>query len=158
MQDERGFFARSYCEAEFAEHGVSDRFVQANLSRNRLRGTLRGMHYQTLEHPEAKVVRCVRGAIFDAMVDLRPGSATYLAVFGRRLDADGGDAVYIPAGCAHGFLTLTDDADVEYLMGSAFVPGAGRGVRWDDPAFQIPWPEPPRVISERDRGYPDYRA
>jgi dTDP-4-dehydrorhamnose 3,5-epimerase len=155
-QDERGFFARSFCEREFAEHGVHDRFVQANLSRNRTRGTLRGMHYQDLDHPEPKVVRCVKGAVFDAMVDLRRGSPSYLKTFARRLDDEAGDALYVPAGCAHGFLTLSDDADVEYLMGAFFEPGAGKGVRWNDPAFSIDWPSPPSVISGRDAGYPDY--
>ena len=158
MADDRGFFARSYCAEEFARHGVEDRFVQSNLSRNRLRGTLRGMHYQALEHPESKVVRCVRGAIFDAIVDLRRDSPSYLKTFGRRLDDEAADAVYVPPGCAHGFLTLTDDSDVEYQMGSLFTPGAGQGVRWNDPAFEIEWPAPPAVVSERDRGYPDYQG
>jgi len=158
IADERGLFARTFCAEEFARRGLDARVSQCNTSANRRAGTLRGMHYQAAPHGEAKLVRCTRGAIFDVAVDLRPSSSTYLRWAGAELTADNRQAFFIPAGCAHGFQTLADDSEVLYQMSTPFVPGAGRGVRWNDPAFGITWPEPPplgRTISERDRVYPD---
>ena len=154
--DERGFFARAFCEDEFAAHGLPRRFPQCNLSRNAARGTLRGMHYTSARHPEAKLVRCASGAIWDAIIDLRKGSPTRLQWFGAELSAERGDALFVPAGFAHGFVTLLPGTDVFYQMGSAYVPEAARGLRWDDPRFGIRWPLSPKVISERDRTYPDF--
>jgi len=158
IADERGLFARTFCAEEFARRGLDARVSQCNTSANRRAGTLRGMHYQAAPHGEAKLVRCTRGAIFDVAVDLRPSSSTYLRWAAAELTADNRQAFFIPAGCAHGFQTLADDSEVLYQMSTPFVPGAGRGVRWNDPAFGITWPEPPplgRTISERDRVYPD---
>ncbi len=154
--DERGFFARTFCAREFAEHGLDTELVQASISFNPRRGTLRGMHYQAPPHEEGKLVRCTRGAIRDVALDLRPDSPAFRQHFGARLDEDNRLALWVPPGVAHGFLTLTDGAEVLYQMSEFHEPGAGRGVRWDDPAFAIDWPEPPVVISERDAGYPDF--
>ncbi len=154
--DERGFFARAFCAREFAGHGLDAAFVQCNLSRNRRRGTLRGLHWQAPPREEAKLVRVVRGAIFDAVVDIRPGSPTFRQAFTLRLEDESGRALYVPRGCAHGFLTLEDDTDVFYLMSDFFAPELARGARWDDPAFAIPWPEPPRYISPRDQAHPPF--
>ena len=156
--DERGSFERSFCEAEFADAGIAFRAVQMNLSRNASSGTLRGMHYQPAPHAEAKLVQCVRGRILDVALDLRPDSPTYLSHAEVELDAVGHRSLFIPEGVAHGFLTLVDDCDVLYHMGSTFVAGAGAGVRWDDPAFGITWPAPPRLISDRDATYPDFAS
>lgn len=156
--DARGSFERSFCENAFAGAGIDFRAVQLNLSRNPHAGTLRGMHYQPAPHGEAKLVQCVRGRIFDVAIDLRPDSPTYLAHAGVVLDAFEPRSFFIPEGCAHGFLTLADDSDVLYHMGSAFVAGVGAGVRWDDPKFGIDWPAAPRLISDRDAAYPDFAA
>ncbi|MCX7818371.1 MAG: dTDP-4-dehydrorhamnose 3,5-epimerase family protein [Kiritimatiellae bacterium] len=156
-RDARGYFARAFCAREFAAHGLETVYVQCNLSGNRHRGTLRGLHWQAAPHEEAKLVRVVRGAVFDAVVDLRPDSPTYLQAFTTVLDAAGGRALYVPRGCAHGFLTLEDNTDVFYQMSEYYVPELARGARWDDPAFSIPWPEPPRFISERDLAHPPFR-
>lgn len=157
--DERGSFTRLYCPAEFAdasEEAGAFRPVQVNLSRNPIRGTLRGMHFQAPPHAEAKVVHVTRGAVFDVAIDLRPASPTYKRWTGRRLDADGLAALFIPEGCAHGFLTLEPETDVLYHMGRMFEPGHGAGLRWNDPAFGIVWPETPALMSDRDRDYPDF--
>jgi dTDP-4-dehydrorhamnose 3,5-epimerase len=156
--DERGFFARTWCAREFAERGLSARFVQASVSHNPRRGTLRGLHYQAAPHAEAKLVRCTRGAVYDVALDLRPGSPTYRRHVAVVLDARSHRALYIPEGCAHGFQTLEDDTDVLYQMSAFHAPEAARGVRWDDPAFAIPWPAAERLISARDRAYPDFDA
>ena len=153
--DERGFFARSFCSREFAEVGLETRLVQTSLSWNPRRGTLRGMHYQASPHDEAKLVRCVRGRIYDVIVDVREDSHIFRQHLGIELTAHERTAIYVPAGVAHGFLTLTDDCEVHYAMSEFHEPGAARGVRWDDPAFGIVLPELVRVISERDAGYPD---
>jgi dTDP-4-dehydrorhamnose 3,5-epimerase len=155
IADERGFFTRTWCRDEFADHGLSPELAQANLSFNHHQGTLRGLHYQQAPHQEAKLVRCTRGAIFDVALDLRPESPTYRAWFGAELDADNRAMLYVPEGCAHGFLTLTDAAEVAYQMSAPYAPEAARGVRFDDPAFGIEWPGEVVVINERDRGYPD---
>jgi dTDP-4-dehydrorhamnose 3,5-epimerase len=152
--DSRGSFARAYCENEFTKSGIEFRVVQANISRNPRKQTLRGLHYQATPHGEAKIVQCVHGRIFDVAVDLRADSPTYRGWAGIELSPDANRVFYIPAGCAHGFLTLEDDCDIFYLMGQPYVTGAGRGVRWDDPAFGILWPLQPIEISERDATYP----
>ena len=156
LEDERGFFARSFCAEEFAARGLAANFVQANLAHNVRRGTLRGLHYQADPAPEPKLVRCTRGAVFDVAVDLRPDSASYCRWTACELDALGHRALYIPAGCAHGLLTLEDHSEVSYLMGAAHAPELARGVRWNDPAFAIDWPFEPAVISERDAGFADF--
>jgi dTDP-4-dehydrorhamnose 3,5-epimerase len=154
--DERGYFARSFCEQEFAAHGLPSRFPQCNLSRNDRVGTLRGMHYEAPPSSESKLVRCVSGAIYDVIVDLRAGSPTFLAWTGVELSAASGRALFVPAGFAHGFITLVDASDVLYHMGDFFRPGSARGSRWNDPQFGITWPLVPIVISERDASYPDF--
>jgi dTDP-4-dehydrorhamnose 3,5-epimerase len=154
--DERGFFARSYCEREFAAHGLPTRFPQSNLSRNLKAGTLRGMHYNLPQFAEAKLVRPASGAIYDVIVDLRRGSPTRLQSYGAELRAERGSALFVPAGFAHGFITLADDTFVHYQMGEFFEPDAARGFRFDDPAFQLGWPRSPAVIAARDASYPDF--
>lgn len=152
--DERGSFARTFCAREFAEHGLQDRVAQMNVSQNRRRGTLRGMHYQRSPHGETKLVRATRGAIFDVVVDLRPDSPTHRRWAGFELTAASGRALYVPLGFAHGFQTLTDDTEVLYLMGSPYEPSAATGVRFDDPAIGVAWPLPPVALSEADRNLP----
>ena len=157
--DERGSFGRSYCWREFQEHGLDPRVVQCNVSHNSKRGTLRGMHYQKTPHEEAKLIRCARGAMYDVIVDLRPVSSTFRKWAAFELEAVAGKPskmVYVPRGFAHGFLTLRDDTEVFYQMSEFFVPDAARGFRWNDPAFDIQWPEPVVVISDRDGGYQDF--
>jgi dTDP-4-dehydrorhamnose 3,5-epimerase len=154
--DERGFFARTFCEREFAEHGLPTRFPQCNLSRNTQAGTLRGMHYQAAPLWEAKLVRCVSGAIWDVIIDLRADSATRFQSIGVELSAENARALFVPEGFAHGFVTLKDDSDVFYHMSEFFRPDGARGLRWNDRRFDIHWPTPPRVISDRDAGYPDF--
>lgn len=157
MEDSRGFFARTFDAREFEAHGLNPRTAQTNLSHNPLRGTLRGMHYQRAPFEEAKLIRCTRGAIHDVIIDLRSGSPTRLAHFGVRLDAENRRLLYVPEGFAHGFVTLTDDTEVSYQISQFYNPESGAGVRWDDPAFAIRWPEPVTVIADRDRSYPDFR-
>jgi dTDP-4-dehydrorhamnose 3,5-epimerase len=154
--DARGSFARSFCASEFAAAGVPFTVHQTNLSRNPVRHTLRGLHGQAPPHEEPKLVQCVSGAIFDVAVDLRPASPTYLRHHAVILDASENTLFYIPPGCLHGFLTLTDNADVLYLMGAPFVPGTAIGARWNDPAFGITWPAAPQIISDRDASYADF--
>jgi dTDP-4-dehydrorhamnose 3,5-epimerase len=156
--DERGFFARTFCEREFAAHGVREHFVQSSLSSNRRAGTIRGLHWQEPPHQEAKLIRCVAGAIFDVGVDLRRDSPTYLRHSGVELTAENRLALYIPPGCAHGFQTLRDDTETLYMISAFHEPASGRGARFDDPAFEIAWPLPPTVVLERDRRYPDWTA
>jgi dTDP-4-dehydrorhamnose 3,5-epimerase len=155
IEDERGFFARTWCQQEFRVQGLNPRIAQCSISFNRHRGTLRGLHYQVTPYQEAKLVRCSAGAIYDVVLDLRPGSPTFGAHDGLVLTARNRLMLYIPEGCAHGFLTLEDDTEVAYQISEFYAPDAGRGVRWDDPAFGIRWPEEVRVIAERDRTYPD---
>ena len=139
---------------EFAEQGLDPSLSQCSISFNKKGATLRGLHYQAPPHTETKLVRCTRGAIFDVIVDLRPASSTYLAHCAVTLTEDNREAIYVPPGCAHGFLTLEDETEVLYQMSTAHVPGAARGVRWDDPAFGIVWPTVPDVVAERDRTWP----
>lgn len=154
--DTRGGFARTFCDAEFAAAGIAMRPVQANLSSNPRRGTLRGLHYQADPNGEPKLVQCVRGRIFDVAVDLRRESSTYRQWAGVELAPELGRSLYIPLGCAHGFVTLVNDTEIMYLMGAPYVAGSGRGVRWNDPAFAIAWPIAPIELSERDATYPDH--
>jgi dTDP-4-dehydrorhamnose 3,5-epimerase len=160
LGDERGWFARTFDADEFEARGLNHAVAQSNLSYNARRGTLRGMHYQVDPHGESKLVRCIRGAIFDVAVDLREGSPTYCAWHGLELTAENRRSFYIPAGLAHGFQTLCADCEVLYQMGHRYVPEAARGVRWDDPAFAIDWPveEGGRTISERDRAFADFET
>jgi dTDP-4-dehydrorhamnose 3,5-epimerase len=153
-EDERGFFARSFCEREFAQHGLAPRFVQCNVSFNRRRGTIRGLHWQAAPHEEAKVVRCTRGALFDVIVDLRAGSPTLHRWAGFELSAQNHRQVYVPPGFAHGFQTLEPDTEVFYLMSAAFEPSCARGMRWNDPASSIAWPLADPVLSDKDAGWP----
>lgn len=154
--DSRGFFARTYCEREFAAHGLQTRWPQCNVSENLLAGTLRGMHWQSAPHGEEKLVRCTRGALWDCIVDMRGDSPTYLQHFGVELTEDNGTMLYIPRGFAHGFLTLADHTQAFYHMGGFFEGSAARGLRYNDPAFGITWPRSVTVIAERDAKYPDY--
>lgn len=154
--DERGFFARFFCEDEFAEHGLITRFVQINNSLTAQKGTLRGMHYQLPPAAEVKVVRCVRGALYDVILDLRPHSPTFGKWFGETLSAENRTMMYVPEGFAHGFVTLEPDTEALYLVSAKYTPDAERGVRFDDPTFGIKWPMPPTELSDKDRKWPDY--
>jgi dTDP-4-dehydrorhamnose 3,5-epimerase len=155
--DERGFFARTWCQQEFQANGLDAHLTQCNLSQNARKGTLRGMHFQSDPHAETKLVRCSKGAIFDVALDLRPQSKTYRQWVGVNLTADKRNALYIPKGCAHGFLSLEDDTEVFYQMSDLYHPDSARGVRWNDPAFGILWPAKIEVISARDANYPDFK-
>jgi dTDP-4-dehydrorhamnose 3,5-epimerase len=157
-EDERGFFARSFCHMEFERHGLEQCTAQCNVSFNHRQGTLRGMHWQEAPHGEAKLVRVTRGAIYDVLVDGRLDSPTYLKWVGVELTAENRRALYIPRGFLHGFQTLTAETEVFYQMSADYVPGAQRGARWNDPAFGISWPIQPPFMSERDATYPDYLA
>ncbi|MCH9651625.1 MAG: dTDP-4-dehydrorhamnose 3,5-epimerase [Deltaproteobacteria bacterium] len=158
LSDDRGFFARTFCQRDFEAQGLSPATAQCNISFNHRKGTVRGLHFQQPPHEEAKVVRVTRGAIFDAIVDLRPSSPTFLEVFAITLSAEKRNQLYIPKGFAHGFQTLEDDSEVFYQMSDFFQPGAARGYRWNDPAFAIEWPLEVTVISERDQELPLWRA
>ncbi len=157
INDERGLFARTYDAAIFARAGFPTDWPQCNTSWNARKGTLRGMHYQTAPRPDAKIVRCTRGRIFDVAVDLRPDSPTYRRWTGVELSQENRRALAIPGGCAHGFMTLEDDCEVFYMMGDTYVPDLARGIRWNDPAFGIVWPAEPVVIAEKDKSWPDFR-
>jgi len=154
VRDARGFFSRTFCVKEFAAHGLETSFVQHSLSYSAARGTLRGMHFQTPPHAEVKVVDCVKGAIFDVIIDIRPQSPTFRQWRGFELTAENRRQLYIPAGFAHGFETLSDDAEVRYLISAFYEPSAASGLRYDDPAFAISWPLPIAVISDKDRVWP----
>ena len=156
IKDSRGLFTRSFCSREFQESGLELNVVQANLSHNIDKGTLRGLHYQDPPYPDPKLVSCIRGSIFDVAVDIRPESPTFRQWFGTTLSDKNNQALYIPPGCAHGFLTLEGNSTVHYLMGEYYKDDLGRGVRWNDPAFSIDWPAAPTVMSERDASYPDF--
>lgn len=157
FEDQRGFFARGWCQKEFEAHGINFIPVQANIGFSATQGTLRGLHYQTTPHQEAKLIRCVKGAVFDVIVDMRPESPTYKQWFGVELAADNYKMLYIPEGCAHGYLSLQDNSEVFYQVSEFYAPGYEQGIRWDDPAFQIDWPiKKGLTISEKDQSWPDY--
>ncbi|MCE7985805.1 MAG: dTDP-4-dehydrorhamnose 3,5-epimerase [Caldilinea sp. CFX5] len=156
LSDNRGFFARAWCQREFEAHGLNPRLVQCNVSYNEKAGTLRGMHYQVEPQAEAKLVRCTNGAIYDVIIDLRPTSPTFMQHIGVTLTADEHTMLYVPEGCAHGFLTLEDHTEIFYQMSEFYMPTAARGFRWDDPAFAITWPRAITVISGRDATYPNF--
>ena len=155
IEDERGFFARSWCEREFTAHGLDSKMVQCNVSFNKRKGTLRGLHYQTAPHNEIKLVRCTKGSLFDVIVDLRRDSPTFLKWFGVELTATNYRMLYIPKRFAHGFQTLEDDTEIFYQMSEFFHPEAARGIRWDDPNVAVAWPSAERTISNRDQEYSD---
>lgn len=155
-EDQRGFFAHAWSQAEFAQHNLTSNIVDINFSYNRARGTLRGMHFQRNPFAQVKVVRCTRGAIYDVIVDLRPESPTFQQWIGVELTADNHRALYVPEGFAHGFQTLEDNCDVTYLVSQIYAPSAEGGVRYDDPAFGITWPLAVAVISERDLAWPAF--
>jgi len=154
-EDERGFFARTFSASEFAAHGLEAAVAECSIAYNRARSTLRGLHYQSAPHEESKLVRCTRGSVYDVVVDLRPHSPTHLRWEAVELSAENRLALYVPAGCAHGYLTLDDDCELLYQISGPHVPDAANGVRWDDPALGIEWPGAPLVISSRDASYPD---
>lgn len=156
LEDDRGFFARSWCEREFAAHALNARLVQCDISFSKRRGTLRGMHYQLSPFEEAKLVRCTSGSIYDAIIDLRPSSSTFKKHIGLVLTAENHKILYVPEGFAHGFLTMEDNAEVFYQMSEFHSPEHARGVRWNDPAFGISWPLVPTTMSDRDRNCPDF--
>lgn len=152
--DDRGFFARGWCRKEFAAHGIQVDILQGNVSWNPVKGTLRGMHWQVAPHEEGKLVRCVRGRIYDAIVDIRPGSPTQWQWIGVELSSENFRMLWVPPGFAHGFQTLEDNCEVNYLVSAAYSPEASRGLRFDDPAIGIAWPLPVTKISDADRGWP----
>jgi dTDP-4-dehydrorhamnose 3,5-epimerase len=158
IADERGFFARTWDFAEFAARGLDTNLAQTNLSYNRRAGTLRGLHFQFPPHSESKLVRCVRGRLYDVIVDLRPQSPTFLQWYGAELSEDNLRSLFVPKGFAHGFQTLTDETMVYYQMSDAYAPAAAGGLRWNDPAFAIEWPLHVSVIAARDASYPDLPA
>jgi dTDP-4-dehydrorhamnose 3,5-epimerase len=156
-EDDRGFFARTWCADEFADHGLVNRVVQANVSWNAKRGTLRGMHFQHPPHAETKLVRCTSGGIYDVIVDLRPDSETYKQWLGVELNAENRRALFVPEGFAHGYQTLVPDSEIVYQVSAAYAPQAEGGVRWDDPAFGIEWPDAGNaLLSDKDRSWPDF--
>ena len=157
FEDERGFFARSWCKREFDQHGLKSEFVQCNISFNLRKGTLRGMHFQDAPYEETKLVRCTKGAVYDVIIDLRPNSQTFRDWYSIELTEDNRKMLYIPEGFAHGFLTLKDNTEVFYQMSQFYMPGHAKGVRWNDPAFNILWPIDIEVISEKDKNIPDFR-
>jgi dTDP-4-dehydrorhamnose 3,5-epimerase len=154
--DERGFFARTFCKDEFKKHDIDFSCVQCNISFNKKKGTLRGMHYQAAPHEEAKIVSCIRGAIFDVIVDIRPDSPTFKKWFAKELSEQNHLMFFVPKGFAHGFQTLTDDSEVYYMMSEYYHPECARGIRWDEPAFEIQWPMKSKVISKKDSAYRDF--
>ena len=157
FDDERGFFARTWAQDEFENRGLEGRMVQRNVSYNRRRGTLRGMHFQREPHPEVKVISCTIGAIYDVAIDIRPESPTFGQWYGAELRADTGAMLYVPRGCAHGYLSLEGDSTVEYLISEFYHPEVAGGVRWNDPFFNVLWPAQPVVMNERDATYPDFQ-
>jgi len=156
-EDERGFFARTWCKKEFEAHGLNSRLVQSNIAFSKRAGTLRGMHYQVAPHEESKLVRCIRGSIYDVIIDLRLVSPTYKQWFAVELTADNHKMLYVPEGFAHGYQNLTDNTQVFYQVSEVYSSESERGVRWDDPVFSIKWPETDiRIISEKDKSWPNY--
>jgi len=156
IEDERGFFARSWCQKEFEKHGLNPLIVHCNISYNIKKGTLRGMHYQAAPYAEAKIVSCISGAIYDVIIDLRRDSPTYCQWFAVELSSDNYRMLYIPVGLAHGFQTLKEYTAVYYQMSEFYNPDSSRGVRWDDPSFGVEWPIKKAIISLKDRQFPDF--
>lgn len=156
-EDSRGYFARAWCEKEFAANGLP-KFVQTNMSMCREKGTIRGLHYQAAPHGEAKYMRCIRGAIYDVAVDVRPESPTYMKWFGIELTAENRKALVVPEGLAHAYQALTEDCEVIYSASAFYAPGFERGIRWNDPAFNITWPIQDAIVSEKDAKWPDFKA
>lgn len=157
FEDERGFFERTWALDEFTAHGMDTPMVQRNLSYNRTPGTLRGMHFQRAPHSEVKLVSCPIGAVYDVAVDIRPDSPTFGNWYGVELRQDNGATLYVPAGCAHGYVSLEPDSTVEYLISEFYHPESAGGVRWNDPFFGIEWPKQPTLINDRDRSWPDFQ-
>lgn len=157
LEDERGYFTRTFCAQKFKENGINPSLLQCNISFNHKKGTLRGMHFQITPHAEAKLIRCVRGSIFDVVIDLRPESKTFEQWMSIELSEKNRQLLYIPEGCAHGFQTLEDQTELFYQMSYPFLPEAARGIRWDDPYFKITWPLNDRTISLKDQSYPLYK-
>lgn len=158
VRDERGLFARTWCQKESEAHEIKVTWVQNNISLSSCKGTLRGMHFQIAPHEEVKLVRCTRGAIYDVIIDLRPASPTYCCHVGVLLSAENHLMLYIPKGFAHGFLTLEDNSEVSYHMSEFYMPASARGFRWDDPTFAIQWPEAVIIMSEKDKNWPTFRS
>ena len=156
ISDPRGFFTRVWCKQELQRHGLKDEISQSNVGFSHRAGTVRGLHFQKAPRAEVKIVRCTRGSMFDVIVDLRRQSAAFKRHVAVTLSSDNRKMLYVPEGCAHGFQTLEDETEVFYQISQFYVPQHGRGVRWDDPAFAIPWPQAERIIIERDRNYPDF--
>jgi len=156
IEDERGFFARTWSQREFAERGLNSKLTEGNISFNKKKGTLRGMHYQAPPHGQAKLVRCTRGSIYDMIIDLRSSSTTFKEWLGVELTASNHLMLYIPENFAHGYQTLEDETEIAYQVSGAYAPESERGVRWDDPAFGINWPLTVTIINERDRTYPNF--
>jgi dTDP-4-dehydrorhamnose 3,5-epimerase len=158
IEDERGFFARTFCRREFEDHGLNPDLVQCNISFNKQKGTLRGMHYQAAPHTEAKLVRCTAGAIYDVIIDLRPASSTFKQWLSVELTAENHQLLYIPEGFAHGYQTLQPDTEILYQVSEFYHPQSEQGVRWNDPAFGIEWPLPATAMSAKDASHPDWGA
>lgn len=157
MEDHRGFFARAWSDAAFAEKNLPTHFPDVNLSLSLRKGTIRGMHYQKAPHEEAKFVRCVRGALYDVIIDLRPDSPTFLKWAGFEITASSYQALFVPAGCAHGVQTLEDNTEMLYMVSACYAPAAEAGIRWDDPFFGVVWPDVGRrTVSDKDLGWPDF--
>jgi dTDP-4-dehydrorhamnose 3,5-epimerase len=158
LEDGRGFFARSWCQQEAKQYGLEPKWVQCNISYNKSKGTMRGMHYQAAPFEEAKLVRCTMGSICDVIIDLRPDSETYTLWTAVELSSENRRMIYIPGGFAHGFLTLQDNTEIFYQMSEFYAPNSARGLRWNDPAFDIHWPGDVTVISDQDHNYPNFTA
>jgi dTDP-4-dehydrorhamnose 3,5-epimerase len=156
LEDERGFFGRSWCKNEMENHGLNSNVVQANTSFSKLKGTLRGMHFQKHPFEESKLIRCTKGAIYDVIIDLRPSSPTFKKWLGIELTEDNYKMLYVPEKFAHGFLTMTNNCEVTYLVTQFYTPGSEAGIRWNDPVFGISWPDEVRVISDKDKNFPDF--
>jgi dTDP-4-dehydrorhamnose 3,5-epimerase len=157
LSDDRGFFSRSYCANEFREHGIKHHILQSNVSYNKAKGTLRGLHYQEKPYEEAKLIRCTKGAVYDVIIDIRPGSISYKNWTGAELNEQNHRMLYVPKGFAHGFITLEDKTEVTYQMSEIYTPGVDKGIRWDDPAFAIEWPVTVSKISEKDQNWTDFK-
>ncbi len=158
IEDFRGFFARAWCQNEFIKHGLNPNFVQCNIAFTKKKGTIRGMHYQAQPHTEAKLIRCIRGRVYDVMVDLRAESETYKQSFAIELSENEYKKIYIPEGCAHGYQSLTDNTELFYTVSQFYTPEAERGIRWDDPQFNINWPIGNPLLSEKDKNWKNYEG